>query len=292
MPRLGRAAGAPKPFTHCHTTCARLWSLKSALEPHGCRSSAVFRVYTYPTVHAHAPAEETKKERDGFHAFERRCARRRRRRNEEIGKEEATRRIPQLKEEERMAIEQLREAERERRAAAGGYAGAGARGTSLERGRRRVGVSLSFFRFYLVQHLTRFAFSTSPLLRSPVATDSGARITSKCLNQQNRIPSLLALRAAYVADSAALKRSSAQTCTICLLHPAQRRWSLALSNGLRLGRAPGVLCVGGIFASRCPDSDRSLGQWAEINAAWGQTLLLLYTIARKLDFHLRGRPLR
>lgn len=25
-------------------------------------------------------------------------------------------------------------------------------------------------------------------------------------------------------------------------------------------------------------------EWAEINAAWGQTLLLLYTIARKLDF--------
>jgi hypothetical protein len=25
-------------------------------------------------------------------------------------------------------------------------------------------------------------------------------------------------------------------------------------------------------------------EWTEINAAWGQTLLLLYTIARKLDF--------
>lgn len=25
-------------------------------------------------------------------------------------------------------------------------------------------------------------------------------------------------------------------------------------------------------------------EWAEINAAWGQTLLLLYTIARKLDY--------
>lgn len=25
-------------------------------------------------------------------------------------------------------------------------------------------------------------------------------------------------------------------------------------------------------------------EWPEINAAWGQTLLLLYTIARKLDF--------
>lgn len=25
-------------------------------------------------------------------------------------------------------------------------------------------------------------------------------------------------------------------------------------------------------------------EWAEINAAWGQTLLLLHTIARKLDY--------
>lgn len=25
-------------------------------------------------------------------------------------------------------------------------------------------------------------------------------------------------------------------------------------------------------------------EWAEINAAWGQTILLLYTIARKLDY--------
>ena len=25
-------------------------------------------------------------------------------------------------------------------------------------------------------------------------------------------------------------------------------------------------------------------EWSEINAAWGQALLLLYTIARKLDF--------
>lgn len=25
-------------------------------------------------------------------------------------------------------------------------------------------------------------------------------------------------------------------------------------------------------------------EWVEINAAWGQTLLLLYTVARKLDF--------
>jgi hypothetical protein len=38
-------------------------------------------------------------------------------------------------------------------------------------------------------------------------------------------------------------------------------------NGLRLGRVPGTNV-----------------EWAEINAAWGEALLLLYTIARKVDF--------
>ena len=40
--------------------------------------------------------------------------------------------------------------------------------------------------------------------------------------------------------------------------------------------------------SHKPCADATFGtlqvEWAEINAAWGQTLLLLYTIARKLDF--------
>jgi beclin 1 len=38
-------------------------------------------------------------------------------------------------------------------------------------------------------------------------------------------------------------------------------------NGLRLGRVSGVNV-----------------EWAEINAAWGQAVLLLYTIARKVGF--------
>jgi len=56
-------------------------------------------------------------------------------------------------------------------------------------------------------------------------------------------------------------------------------------NGLRLGRVPGVpVCI-----SQLPLKDDKADpllqvEWAEINAAWGQTLLLLYTIARKLDF--------
>ena len=55
-------------------------------------------------------------------------------------------------------------------------------------------------------------------------------------------------------------------------------------NGLRLGRVPGVpvspIATSDVFHSQ---EDFQV-EWAEINAAWGQTLLLLYTIARKLEF--------
>ena len=56
-------------------------------------------------------------------------------------------------------------------------------------------------------------------------------------------------------------------------------------NGLRMGRVPGILVrsccqwVSGYITDVLMQVD-----WTEINAGWGQTLLLLYTIARKLDY--------
>jgi beclin 1 len=46
---------------------------------------------------------------------------------------------------------------------------------------------------------------------------------------------------------------------------------LATINGLRFGRLPAVQV-----------------EWGEINAAWGYTLLLLKTIARKLSYEISG----
>ena len=46
-------------------------------------------------------------------------------------------------------------------------------------------------------------------------------------------------------------------------------------NGLRLGRLPNIMV-----------------DWPEINAAWGQTLLLLQTLAERLGFSFRGYKLR
>ena len=42
--------------------------------------------------------------------------------------------------------------------------------------------------------------------------------------------------------------------------------------------------------NRLPLSDMGLFQveWSEINAAWGQTLLLIATVAEKLNFQFEG----
>ena len=58
--------------------------------------------------------------------------------------------------------------------------------------------------------------------------------------------------------------------------------------GFASGESLESLCVlePSILVSPYSSDDNRTEQveWAEINAAWGQTLLLLYTIARKLDF--------
>jgi beclin 1 len=58
--------------------------------------------------------EETKKEYEGYIAFEREVKKEREREKEGLSPQEAQRKITRLKEDERIAIEQVREAERER----------------------------------------------------------------------------------------------------------------------------------------------------------------------------------
>lgn len=58
--------------------------------------------------------EETKKERDGYIAFEKEAKKEKEREKEGLTPQEAERKIARLKEDKRIAIEQLREAERER----------------------------------------------------------------------------------------------------------------------------------------------------------------------------------
>lgn len=58
--------------------------------------------------------DETKKERDGYIAFEKELKKEKERESQDMNRDEAEKKIENLKAEERVAIEQLRLAERER----------------------------------------------------------------------------------------------------------------------------------------------------------------------------------
>ncbi|RMZ81218.1 hypothetical protein DV737_g2647, partial [Chaetothyriales sp. CBS 132003] len=68
-----------------------------------------------------------------------------------------------------------------------------------------------------------------------------------------------------------LQRTNVYNDTFCIGHDG----SFATINGLRLGRLPGHNV-----------------EWAEINAGWGQTLLLLATVAERLGYEFQGYRLR
>jgi beclin len=68
-----------------------------------------------------------------------------------------------------------------------------------------------------------------------------------------------------------LQRTNVFNDTFCIGHDGL----FATINGLRLGRLPNQTV-----------------EWAEINAAWGQTLLLLATVAERLGFQFKGYRLR
>ncbi|RMD40082.1 hypothetical protein DV735_g5066, partial [Chaetothyriales sp. CBS 134920] len=68
-----------------------------------------------------------------------------------------------------------------------------------------------------------------------------------------------------------LQRTNVYNDAFCIGHDG----SFATINGLRLGRLPGHNV-----------------EWAEINAGWGQTLLLLATVAERLGYEFQGYRLR
>jgi beclin 1 len=176
--------------------------------------------------------EETKKERDGYIAFEKEAKKEKEREKEGLTPQEAERKIARLKEDKRTAIDQLRETEREREQLAEESRSLELEEKALEEEEEE------FWRSYNA-HLLRSAEQSSQFA---------------------------SLRAAYAADSATLERlerTNVYNDAFCIGHDGV----FGTVNSLRLGRVPGVPV-----------------EWAEINAAWGQTLLLLYTIARKLDF--------
>ncbi|KAJ8077185.1 Vacuolar protein sorting-associated protein atg6 [Marasmius tenuissimus] len=176
--------------------------------------------------------DETRKERDGYIAFEKEVKKERERDAQGITREEAERKIEKMKIEERTAVEQLIEAERERQA--------------LDEELRN-----------LEQEEKVLELEEANFWRS---------YNDNTLTTDQQVAQLASLRTAYAADSATLEkleRTNVYNDAFCIGHDGV----FGTINGLRLGRVPGVPV-----------------EWAEINAAWGQTLLLLHTIARKLDY--------
>ncbi|EJD52531.1 autophagy protein 6 [Auricularia subglabra TFB-10046 SS5] len=169
--------------------------------------------------------DETKRERDGYLAFER-----------EIKKDKPAptmpMRIAALARDEAAAIEELKDAERE-------AARLDEELKDLERAERELAAEEEeFWR----EHNNR----------AMTAAQQEAELRS--------------LRAAYAADrdvADMLEKSNVYNDAFLISVDGP----LATINGLRFGR------IGGAHVD-----------WPEINAAWGQTLLLLYTIARKIDF--------
>lgn len=180
--------------------------------------------------------DETKKERDGYIAFEKEVRKEKERESQDMSRDEIERKIERLKAEERIALDQLKAAEREKE--------------QLEEELRALELEEKALQeeeaeFWLVDNEHQLAAA-------------------------NQASLLASLRAAYAADYATyekLERTNVYNDAFCIGHDGV----FGTINGLRLGRVSGVPV-----------------EWAEINAAWGQTLLLLYTIARKLDFNFEN----
>ncbi|KAI0339806.1 APG6-domain-containing protein [Trametopsis cervina] len=180
--------------------------------------------------------EETKKTRDGYIAFEKEIRKERERERDGPSKGEVDAKIEKLKEEERIAVEQLKTAEKEHA--------------------------------QLQEELKALELEEKALEEEEA--DFWRAHNAHLLKSAEQEAQLASLRAAYVADSATLEqleRTNVYNDAFCIGHDGV----FGTINGLRLGRVPSVPV-----------------EWAEINAAWGQTLLLLYTIARKLEYTFEG----
>ncbi|KAK2464299.1 hypothetical protein APHAL10511_003756 [Amanita phalloides] len=186
--------------------------------------------------------DETKKERDGYLAYEKELRREKERESQGSSKEDTEKKIEKLKLEEQHMIEQLKEAERERE--------------------------------QLEEELKLLELDEKAL--EAEEAEFWRAHNEQLLISEQQAAQLASLRAAYATDAATLEkleRTNVYNDAFCIGHDGV----FGTINGLRLGRVAGVQV-----------------EWAEINAAWGQMLLLLYTIARKLDFtfeHYRLIPM-
>ncbi|KAJ7647372.1 autophagy protein Apg6-domain-containing protein [Roridomyces roridus] len=219
----------PSPLTHHLRSTVRLFNLLSSrtdIDHPLCAECTQILL-----VSLQRQLDETKRERDGYIAFEKEVRKERERDGQGMSKEEAEKKIEKLKLDERLAMEQLKVAEQERMQLDEEL-------RALEKEEKALEADESRFWHTHNDHL---------------------------LSSEQLASQLASIRSAYASDSATLdklERTNVYNDAFCIGHDGV----FGTINGLRLGRVPGVPV-----------------EWAEINAAWGHSLLLLYTIARKLD---------
>ncbi|KAG6813379.1 hypothetical protein H0H92_011645 [Tricholoma furcatifolium] len=230
----------PSPLSHHLRSTARLFNILSSrtdIDHPLCAECTQILL-----LNLQRQLDETKRERDGYIAFEKEVRKEREKEGQGLWKEEAEKKIEKLKQEDRLAIEQLKEAERERQ--------------------------------QLDEELRQLELDEKAL--EVEESEFWRAHNDHILTAEQQAAQLASLRAAYAADMATLEkleRTNVYNDAFCIGHDGV----FGTINGLRLGRIPGVPV-----------------EWAEINAAWGQTLLLLYTVARKLDYtfeHYRLLPM-
>ncbi|KAF8650425.1 hypothetical protein AX16_005229 [Volvariella volvacea WC 439] len=186
--------------------------------------------------------DEIKKERDGYIAFDKEVRKEKERSGQSLLKEEVFKQLERLQAEEEAAIEQLKEAERDRQ--------------------------------QLDEELK--ALESAEKTLEYEEAEFWRTHNAHLLAAEHQGSQLASLRAAYAADAATLEkleRTNVYNDAFCIGHDGV----FGTINGLRLGRTPSVPV-----------------DWSEVNAAWGQTLLLLFTIARKIDYqfeHYRLVPM-
>lgn len=111
-PQFEPDQSSPSPLSHHLHSAARLFNLlstKTEIDHPLCAECTQILLKTL-----NRQLEETKKERDGYIAFEKEIRKEKEREAQGLTKEEAGRKIQRLKSEERLVIEQLKEAELER----------------------------------------------------------------------------------------------------------------------------------------------------------------------------------
>lgn len=209
----------PSPLSHHLRSTARLFNLLSArteIDHPLCAECTQILLSTLQRQ-----LDETKKERDGYIAFDKEVRKEREKDVQSFTKEEADRKVEKLKTEERLAIEQLKEAERERQQLDEEL-------RLLELDEKSVEVEEAELRQALI--------SITLLL---IGCRFWKAHNDHLLASEQQAGQLATLRAAYASDIATLERlerTNVYNDAFCIGHDGV----FGTINGLRLGRVPGV----------------------------------------------------